>query len=174
MTQTKPSHGPEPWLRGTRSDVPAIPRAVLHALDLAQEGLSRWIVPLTDEQLNARPIGIAPVAFHLRHIARSLDRLLTYAEGRQLAPDQILQMKSELDPGGTRLQLMQEVTEALDKSTARILALADADFSQPRAVGGKQLPTTLGGLLVHVADHTQRHVGQAITTSKIVVAPKHF
>jgi uncharacterized damage-inducible protein DinB len=173
MTLTKHSHAPEPWLRGTRSDVPAIPRAVLHALDLAQEDLSHWIAPITDEQLNARPFGIAPVAFHLRHIACSLDRLLTYAEGRQLAPDQILQMKSELEPGATRQQLMQEVTEALEKSAARILALANADFSQPRAVGGKQLPTTLGGLLVHVADHTQRHVGQAITTSKFVAAPKN-
>jgi hypothetical protein len=26
----------------------------------------------------------------------------------------------------------------------------------------------VGGLLVHIADHTQRHVGQAITTAKIV------
>jgi uncharacterized damage-inducible protein DinB len=174
MTQTKSNHAPEPWLRGTRGDVPPIPRAVLHALDLTQEDLSRWIAPLTDEQFNARPFGIAPVAFHLRHIARSLDRLLTYAESRQLASDQILQMKSELEPGATRQQVLQELTEALEKSTARVMVLADADFSQPRSVGGKQLPTTLGGLLVHVADHTQRHVGQAITTSKIVVAPKTF
>jgi len=35
-------------------------------------------------------------------------------------------------------------------------------------VGEKHLPTTLGGLLVHIADHTQRHVGQAITTAKVV------
>jgi len=34
------------------------------------------------------------------------------------------------------------------------------------------LPTTVGGLLVHVADHTQRHVGQAVTTAKIVVAQR--
>jgi hypothetical protein len=27
----------------------------------------------------------------------------------------------------------------------------------------------MGGLLVHVADHTQRHVGQAITTAKILI-----
>lgn len=170
MTHTKSSSGPEPWLRGTRTDIPAVPRAVLHALDLAQEDLSRWIEPLTDEQLNARPFGIAPVAFHLRHIARSLDRLLTYAEARQLTPEQIQQMKSELDPGATRPQLFQELTESLQKSSARVLALANADFSQPRVVGGKQLPTTLGGLLVHVADHTQRHVGQTITTAKIVAS----
>jgi uncharacterized damage-inducible protein DinB len=43
-------------------------------------------------------------------------------------------------------------------------------MEEARQVGKKQLPTTVGGLLVHVADHTQRHVGQAITTSKIVAA----
>jgi hypothetical protein len=30
------------------------------------------------------------------------------------------------------------------------------------------LPTSVGGLLVHCADHTQRHVGQAVTTAKVV------
>jgi uncharacterized damage-inducible protein DinB len=41
-------------------------------------------------------------------------------------------------------------------------------LNETRAVGMKKLPTTLGGLLVHVADHTQRHAGQAITTAKFV------
>ena len=72
---------PEPWLRGTLAEVPAVPRAVLHALELAKEDIGRWCGRLNDEQLNARPWGIAPIAFHLRHIARSADRLLTYAEG---------------------------------------------------------------------------------------------
>jgi hypothetical protein len=27
----------------------------------------------------------------------------------------------------------------------------------------------VAGLLVHIADHTQRHVGQAITTAKILL-----
>jgi uncharacterized damage-inducible protein DinB len=34
------------------------------------------------------------------------------------------------------------------------------------------MPTTVAGLLVHVADHAQRHVGQAITTAKIVRAAR--
>src|SRR5580700_4540515 len=80
---------PEPWLRGTLAEVPAVLRAVLHALELAEEDLKRWCGTLSDEQLNARPAGIAPVAFHLRHIARSIDRLLTYAEGSQLDDTQI-------------------------------------------------------------------------------------
>jgi uncharacterized damage-inducible protein DinB len=45
-------------------------------------------------------------------------------------------------------------------------------MQEERHVGKKQLPTSGGGLLVHVADHTQRHVGQAITTAKIVVADR--
>ena len=31
---------PEPWLRGTLADVAAVPRAVLHALELAKEDLN--------------------------------------------------------------------------------------------------------------------------------------
>lgn len=159
---------PEPWLRGTLNDVPPVQRAVLHALELAQEDLERWCGNLSDEQLNTRPGGIAPVAFHLRHIARSLDRLLTYAEGRQLSPDQIALLKSELDPGATRSQLFAELAEVLAASAKRVRSFSLAQMDEPRAVGKKQLPTTVAGLLVHVADHTQRHVGQAITTAKII------
>lgn len=60
---------PEPWLRGTLKEIPAVPRAVLHALELAEEDLKRWCGDLTDEQINASPPGLPPVAFHLRHIA---------------------------------------------------------------------------------------------------------
>ena len=74
----------EPWLRGTLQEIPAVQRAVVHALQLAGEDLQRWCGGLSDEQINARPGGLPPVAFHLRHIARSLDRLLTYAEGKDL------------------------------------------------------------------------------------------
>lgn len=162
---------PEPWLRGTLTEVPAVPRAVLHALELAREDLWKWCFPLTNAQLNERPAGIAPVAFHLRHIARSLDRLLTYAEGRQLEETQVASLKTELEPGATHDQVLAELETALEHSGRRVRALASENFAAPRLVGKKQLPTTLGGLLVHVAEHTQRHVGQAITTAKLV-APR--
>jgi uncharacterized damage-inducible protein DinB len=167
-----PNHpsDPEPWLRGTLTDVPAVPRAVLHALELAKEDLHHWCGPLTDPELNKRPTGIASVAFHIRHIARSLDRLLTYAEGNQLSSDQLEQMKAELNTPAKRKDLFAELDGALRKSTERIRAFDITRLNDSREVGKKKLPTTLGGLLVHVADHTQRHVGQAITTSKIVQA----
>ena len=163
---------PEPWLRGSMGDVPAVQRAVLHALELAREDLERWCDGLTDEELHVRPGGIAPVAFHLRHIARSIDRLLTYAEGRQLSAEQLSAMKDEMSPIGSRNELMAELVVALAKSGKRIRAFTQEQLEESRQVGKKQLPASVGGLLVHVADHTQRHVGQAIVTAKMVVAQR--
>jgi len=169
MTNAKP---PEPWLRGTLTEIPAVARAVLHALQMAQEDLTAWCGGLSDEELNARPGGIAPVAFHLRHISRSADRLLTYAEGRSLDQKQIDDLNSELLPPVTQSELFAELSSACEKSADRIQRLVSADLETVRSVGSRQLPTTVGGLLVHVAEHTQRHVGQAITTSKILVAQR--
>jgi uncharacterized damage-inducible protein DinB len=161
---------PEPWLRGTLKEVPALQRAVLHALELAADDLKHWCGRLTNEQMNARPSGLPPVAFHLRHIARSLDRLLTYAEGRCLTDEQWATMKAEMDPGATRDDLFLELESALLNSARRVQSFDVSALEQARSVGQKRLPTTVAGLLVHVADHTQRHVGQSITTAKIVLA----
>ena len=158
---------PEPWLRGTFAEVPAVARAVLHALQLAEDDLAKWCGDLSVEQLNARPFGIASVAFQIRHIARSIDRLLTYAEGAQLNEAQMQALKTESDEA-SRADLFRELRYALERPAIRIRALANSNLEMPRVVGRKGLPTTLGGLLVHVADHTQRHVGQAILSSKIV------
>jgi uncharacterized damage-inducible protein DinB len=168
MTETKQS---EPWLRGTLGDVPAVARAVLHALQLAEEDLEKWCGALSDAQLNARPDGVAPVAFQIRHIARSVERLLTYAEGRQLSEAQLEHLRRELEPGASAAKIFAELKEQLRRAEQRIRALAATeDLEAARAVGRRALPTTVGGLLVHVADHTQRHTGQAITTAKIVRA----
>ena len=35
------------------------------------------------------------------------------------------------------------------------------------SMGRKRLPTTVIGLLTHMAEHTQRHVGQAIAAAKL-------
>ncbi|MGA7158647.1 MAG: DinB family protein, partial [Acidobacteriaceae bacterium] len=87
---------PEPWLRNTLTNIDPIRRQILHALELTAEDAALWLDPLTDAQLLARPHNLPPIAFHLRHIARSLDRLLTYAEGNQITPDQLTALKSEL------------------------------------------------------------------------------
>jgi hypothetical protein len=101
-----------------------------------------------------------------------LDRLLTYAEGRALTPQQLIELASELDSGVTRSVVFEELSAALNHSAARIRALAHGDLSEQRTVGKKALPTNVGGLLVHIADHTQRHVGQAITTAKLMLSQR--
>jgi uncharacterized damage-inducible protein DinB len=166
------SSPPEPWLRGTLNEVGAVPRAVLHALELAGEDLAKWCASLTDAEFNRQPHGLPSIAFQIRHIARSIDRLLTYAEGKPLSAKQLDSLRQESQPTASARSVLEELSETLARAAARIRTLANSDLEQPRSVGKKALPTTLGGLLVHVADHTQRHVGQAVTTAKILLADR--
>ena len=162
----------EPWLRGTYSEVPAVGRAVLHAFDLALDDLTKWTEGLTDAEVHTKPLGLPSVAFHLRHIARSIDRLLTYAEGGELTADQLAMLKSEQTGDESLAELLGEVEASFSNAEARVRTLATADLNLFRGVGRKQLPTSIGGALVHVADHTQRHVGQIVTTAKVLKAAR--
>ena len=163
----------EPWLRGTYADVPAAGRAVLHALELSLDDLTKWTAGLTDAEIHSQPLGLTPIAFHLRHIARSTDRILTYAEGNQLSPGQLAALKTELgeeEKQETLAELLAAVEVSFSDAADRIRVLATADLNTPRFVGRKQLPTSIGGAMIHVADHTLRHTGQVITTAKVVKA----
>jgi uncharacterized damage-inducible protein DinB len=161
---------PEPWLRGSLGEVPAVGRAVLHALELASEEVRRWAGPLNDARLKLRPAGLPSVAFQIRHIGRSVDRLLTYAEGGALAAGQLAALQTENDENVRRTELFAEFEEIMARSMIRVPVLSREDLEKPRFVGRKRLPSSLGGLLVHIAEHTQRHVGQLITTAKVVAA----
>jgi hypothetical protein len=161
---------PEPWLRGTHTEVDAVARGVLHALELAEEDVTKWCDGLTDAEMNARPFEVAPLAFHLRHIARSLDRLLSYAEGTQLEATQMAALRSEMDGEATQENVFVEFRASLRVSAKRVLAFSPEHYNHVCGIGRAKLPTTVGGLLVHCADHTQRHVGQIVTTAKIIRA----
>jgi uncharacterized damage-inducible protein DinB len=161
---------PEPWLRGTHSELPAVLRAVLHAFELAHEDVHKWADELSETDLHASPAGLTPIAYHLRHIPGTLDRLLSYAEGFQLNHEQLAALKSESQPGGSREDLFAQFDWGLTSAAQRARALDGVSLDLPRAVGRKQLPTTIGGLLVHLADHTQRHTGQIVTTAKLLKA----
>ena len=160
----------EPWLRGTHFELDAVVRQVIHALELADEDVAKWCAGLTDSEINARPYGLAPVAFHLRHIARSLDRLLSYAEGTQLDATQKAALKTELDDGATLAAVMAEFKSGIHGAMARVRAFSPEQYNEARGVGRAMLPTTVAGLAIHCAEHTQRHVGQAIITAKVLLA----
>ena len=161
---------PEPWLRGTLTEVQFVQRAVLHALEQTREDVSRWCEGLTTDQIHARPSELPSIAFQIRHISGSLDRLLTYAEGRPLDSIQLEALKNEGACGESREELMGAFDEVLNRAEARVRDFDPASFEAERFVGRAGLPTTTGSLLIHCAEHTMRHVGQLITTAKVVRA----
>ena len=162
---------PEAWLRGPIDGVDAFLQPAAHALVQAREDIALAADGISVEQLWLRPNGAASLGYHLRHLAGSLDRLLTYARGAQLDARQQAALKLETEPGnppeGVR-QLVDQARAAIDRALAQIRNTRREELLEPRAVGRKALPSTVLGLLFHAAEHTTRHVGQAITTARIV------
>ncbi len=159
----------EPWLRGTLNEVDAVRRGVLHALELAREDVERWIADLSDVELEAQPLGLPAVGRQMRHMVRSLDRLLTYAEGRQLSAVQLEALKTEVEESASRKALFAEFEAGISSAMERIRAFRPESYQEARGVGRKMLHTTVGGLLIHCADHSQRHTGQMVTTAKVIM-----
>ena len=158
---------PEVWLRGPIEGVHPMVAPTLFSLQQAREDLATWTTGLSTEQIWARPYELAPLGFQLKHIAGSVERLTTYLEGKQLSAEQLAVLKQEMEGSAGIEELLAEIGRVFDRSEAVFRALSEEDLSQPRGIGRKQLPTTVIGLLVHIAEHTQRHVGAAIITAKI-------
>ena len=171
MTATR-AQEPEPWLRGPVPDIPPLLQPVAHALLQAIEDIRRVVTPLGHDALWARPGGAASVAFHVRHAAGALDRLFTYARGEMLTTVQLAAMKRETAPEEQGNAAAGELVAAFEAQVERALSQlrnTPADrLTDAREVGRARLPSTVIGLLFHGAEHTQRHVGQMITTAKVV------
>jgi uncharacterized damage-inducible protein DinB len=148
----------------------ALTAPVLYAFQQAREDIAKYTDGLTAEQIWATPYGLGSVGFHVRHIARSTDRLMTYLEGEQLSESQLAALETEAAPGATLEELLAELDSNLLRAEAIVHALDPATLADPREVGRKRLPTTVIGLLTHIAEHTQRHVGQAVSAAKLVRA----
>lgn len=156
---------PEPWLRGTITDAHPVIAQLLYSFQQTREDLEYFTDGLSAEQVWSRPCGLASVGFHARHLAGSIDRLLTYARGEQLSPAQLAYLKAEAEPTD---EVIPWLTAQLDEFAQQVRSFDPSTFEQQRKVGRKELPTTVGALLVHIAEHTQRHLGQAIVTAKLV------
>ena len=162
---------PEPWLRGPIAGVNPLITPVLYAFQQAREDLAQCTHALTTEQLWAAPHGFASVGFHIRHIAGSTERLTTYLEARELTPTQLLALEAESQPGtATRDELLILLDASLRYAESVVRGIDPAALTEPRYVGRKKMPSTVIGLLTHIAEHTQRHVGQAITTARWITA----
>ena len=158
----------EPWLRGPIEGVPAHLMPVFHSFQMVREDLARYTDGLTTDDVWRRSGSLPPLGFHLHHIPHSVDRLVTYLCGEQLNEQQIAVLRKETEPGNATLpELLGEVDAKLSDAERRIRTITPEMLNEPRYIGKKRLPSTVLGLLVHVAEHTQRHLGQAITTAKL-------
>ena len=164
----------EVWLRGPVRGVDPLLMPVAHTLIQVAEDVPRIVEGLSPEALRRRRGGVASVAFHLRHIAGSIDRLRTYARGESLSQLQIAAAKEEADDvtllDGSALEAI--VRKAVDGALEQVRSTSAKSLPEARKVGRAGLPSTVIGLLCHCAEHALRHAGQALTTATILRATK--
>lgn len=161
------------WLLGPVPGVPPLLQPVAHALLQAQEDVEHLLPSLPEDVLWRRPNGAASVGFHVVHAAGSLDRLFTYARGSMLSEEQLAALAAEkpLDEQfGNGERVVAHFAAVVAGAIHQLRSTNEATLTEPREVGRGRLPSTVIGLLAHAAEHTCRHVGQAITTARLLQA----
>jgi uncharacterized damage-inducible protein DinB len=132
-------------------------------MEQAGEEISRVLVSIPPEKLWERPKGAASVGFHVRHAVEAVDRLLTYAEGGVLNEAQLATLLVEKEPVADLANLVQARLNEARERVARLVFDGEVRF-----VGRAKIQVPLETLLAHIAEHTQRHLGQIATTAKLV------
>jgi len=165
---------PEVWLRGPLPGIPPLLQPVAFALLQAREEVLALMEGFPETLLWERPGGVASPGFHLQHLAGVLDRLFTYAKGQSLSPQQLKALGEEGVPGtegvkGGVKALLDRFSGQVDLVLSQLAGTPENRLKDPRGVGRAQLPSTVMGLFVHAAEHTQRHTGQLIVTVRVLI-----
>jgi DinB superfamily len=160
---------PEVWLRGPLPEIPPLLQPVAHALLQACEEVEELMMDFPEDHLWTRPGGVASVGFHLQHLTGVLDRLFTYARSEQLNGKQLKCLEAEGQPIASIRSgdLVSAFRDQVRRAVAELCSIEEMSLTQPRAVGRGKLPSTVLGLLVHSAEHVQRHVGQLLVTVRV-------
>ncbi len=158
------------WQRGPVDGIPAVLQPIAHILLQVRESVGEIVEPLTADEWNARPAGVASAAFHVRHIAGVIDRLFTYARGSALSTEQFAAIRSEGQEllGADVATVLNALSTRVDAALAELRTIDVTTLADFRGVGRAQLPSTVIGCLVHGAEHAMRHVGQLSVTVRIV------
>ena len=162
---------PEVWLRGPIENIPSLLQPVAHALLQAKEEVNELLEEFPNELLWEKPAGAASTGFHLQHLSGVLDRMFTYAQGKQLDEEQFAALKGEGDSRKTKAtaaELVEAFNAQVDKTLKSLGKIDERTLSEYRSVGRAKLPSTMMGCLFHSAEHTMRHLGQLIVTVRVV------
>ncbi|HYJ66012.1 MAG TPA: DinB family protein [Parafilimonas sp.] len=163
---------PEVWLRGAIKNIPALLQPVAHALLQSREEINKLMQNFPAEKLWEKPAGVASVGFHLQHLSGVIDRLFTYARGESLTEQQLNYLNNEgKQAENISLQkLLTNFNMQVDAALKQLTETKEETLTDDRSVGRKKLPSTVIGLLFHAAEHTMRHTGQLLVTSKFLSA----
>tara|TARA_B100000029_G_scaffold351113_2_gene343561 strand:+ start:457 stop:963 length:507 start_codon:yes stop_codon:yes gene_type:complete len=161
---------PEAWLLGPIEDTSDALMPVAHSLVQARRELLILKEELTTAEFLNSPSGAASISFHIVHINGSLDRLFSYAEGKQLttAQQHYLAHEDTVANNATIEELFTVAHNRIEHCLEHLTTIPDEQLYEPRPVGRDELPSTVIGLLFHAAEHTTMHVGQIRTTLKII------
>jgi uncharacterized damage-inducible protein DinB len=99
--------------------------------------------------------------------------LFTYARGELLSAAQQAALAAEEHPdfaSDIDRRLVAGFDAAVERALEQLRMTNEATLLEARGVGRAQLPSTVLGLLFHAAEHTQRHVGQLVTTAKALAS----
>lgn len=160
------------WQRGPIEGIPPVLQPIAHILLQVRESVVEIVEPLTEQEWNARPAGVASAAFHVRHITGVIDRLFTYARGNGLSAEQRAAIQSEGQEVLTAdvAVVLGALSARVDAAISELRTIDVTTLGNFRGVGRAQLPSTVIGCLVHGAEHAMRHVGQLSVTARIVRA----
>lgn len=161
----------EAWQRGPVENVPGLLQPVAHALLQAREESQRIMEGFPEELLWEMPAGAASPAFHLQHLSGVVDRLFTYARKEPLNAEQLHAVSLEGKKVGAAAsisQLLQQFGSQVDAAIKELSGVNTDALTEARAIGRKQIPTTLIGLYFHAAEHSMRHIGQLLVTVKVL------
>jgi len=162
---------PEVWLRGPVEGIMPLLQPIAHALLQAREEVNAMMGDFPEIFLWVTPVGLASPGFHLQHLAGVVDRLFTYARGEQLTQHQLIKLASEgkmPDTGYSIMNILEVFNRQVDDALKQLRETNEDELTDRRDVGRAHIASTMIGLYTHAAEHTMRHVGQLLVTSRII------
>lgn len=128
------------WLSGPIKGVSPILMPAAHALLQAERETLDVAADLTDKELWINFNGAPSVGFQLRHIAGSIDRLLTYCRDEQLSVGQleVLANEKNIENSVTAAILTAKAAKSIGEAINVVRFTKEESLLQPRFVGRKR------------------------------------
>lgn len=151
--------------------MPVDPATLSVQLRLTAERIRQALQDLSPQELVARPHGLAPVLWHVGHLALA-DANLARRAGQMLnIPDGFEGLFARATSGEGPYPPAAEVVQFFEAAQSALLTLAAADLSQPASspIGAY---TTVGGGIMWNLYHRGYHHGKIMTLRSLLGKPR--